>query len=340
MEPKAVGFERYVPLDKGNGFFAFPYEPERPRGHDLVVAVEASSFNPTDLVHYKTPLAKENTPSVLGFDGFGTVVRTGPQVVLFKPGDKVFFAGDQTRRGSFADLEAIDERIVALAPSNITPAQASSIPLAFITAWESLVEKMGIDPRETAVNKEKSVLIVNASGGVGSIAVQLAKAFGLKVIATAGRKETAEWASSNGADYVLNHRMALSEQLTEKGLGEVDFILDLYGPDDRFSDFVTCLKPMGKIVSIGKSSADLPLYLLKKKAATFAWEWMFAKSTFRLESLSTQHQILATAKQMAEEGKIRPRVTRVIKGLNPESVREGLTSLGHNDTIGKIVLVH
>ncbi len=335
VKARGIGFRTASAFD-GNRFEEFAFAVPRPARSDLLVKIEAVGANPVDLVQIRNTVGILPTPRIVGFDAAGTIIAKGPDAVLFEPGEHVFFAGTPNRQGFYATYGLVDERIVGHAPQNLPAVAAAGIPLAFLTSWETLVDKMGLAP--TAANDHKTILIVNAAGGVGSIAVQLAKIFGLFVIATAGRPASAKWVAENGADAVLDHNRPLAPQLKQQGLPPVDYVFDLYGPDTRFTDFAELIAPLGKIVSIGQSRTALPLYLLKHKAASFAWEWMFAKPFYNLENLKTQHEALEEAAGLIEKGLLKPALAHTLKGLSTFSVQSALEALDRHDTIGKIAI--
>ena len=165
---------------------------------DLLVRIEAISVNPVDTKVRRGGPSEETAPRILGWDAAGIVEAAGPAVNQFKPRDEVYYAGDITRPGSNAEFQLVDERIVGRKPRTLSFAEAAAMPLTTITAWEGLFERLGIDRTES--NRGQSLLIIGGAGGVGSIAIQLAKLAGLAVIATASRPETVKWVLDLGAD--------------------------------------------------------------------------------------------------------------------------------------------
>merc|ERR1719463_490731 len=200
-----------------------PVPELRPR--DLLVRVEAVALNPVDTKMRSRETPPGGFPKVLGWDGSGVVEALGAEVTGFQAGDRVFFAGSLIRNGSNADLVAVDERIVARAPSSITAAVAASVPLVALTAWEGL-ESLGVDPAQIESGRQRTLLVIPGAGGVGSYVIQFAKAAGLRVIATASREESREACLALGADYVINHREPLKPQLEKLGMNDVNFIFD------------------------------------------------------------------------------------------------------------------
>ena len=208
---KAVGFKTSLPIKEEGSFIEFETTKPTPGANELLVKIMAVSINPVD---YKI---RENsaknivleTPKIIGWDAAGIVEAIGDKVQLFKVGDKVFYAGDITKQGCNAEYQIIDERIVGKKPSSLSYEAAAAIPLTGLTAWEILFDRIRISPEK---DKGKSILIIGGAGGVGSVAIQLAKKVaGLQVIATASRPESIEWCKQLGADVVVNHKDLISE---------------------------------------------------------------------------------------------------------------------------------
>ena len=207
-------------------------------GHDLLVRIEAVGLNPVDT---KVRPAAGAEPKTLGFDAAGVVEAIGDAVTLFKIGDLVYYAGDITRPGSNADYQLVDERIAAIRPTSIDAAAAAALPLTSLTAWESLFDRLHIDPE--ADNSGKSILIIGGAGGVGSLGIQLAKMAGLTVIATASRPESSTWCESLGADHVVNHAEPLGHQLNAAGFPLVDYIANFNNTDAYWDEMGELIAP-------------------------------------------------------------------------------------------------
>ncbi|ROS68737.1 NADPH:quinone reductase-like Zn-dependent oxidoreductase [Curtobacterium sp. PhB172] len=208
--------------------------------HDVLVAVAAAGLNQLDekirqgefklILPYKTPL-------VLGHDVAGTVIAVGAGVRRIKPGDEVFARPRDHRIGTFAERIAVDEADVARAPSNVSAAEAASMPLVALTAWQALVEKGRVGPGT-------KVLVHAGSGGVGTIAIQLAKHLGAHV-ATTVSAANADFVRELGADVVIDYRT----QDFEQELSDYDFVLDSLG-GENLEKSMRVLRPGGKVVSI------------------------------------------------------------------------------------------
>ena len=149
-----------------------------PSPHDLLVRIEAVSVNPID-TKVRASLTDEpaDEPRVLGWDAAGVVEATGAAVRRFRVGDAVMFAGAINRPGSNADFTLVDERIVGRKPRNLSFMDAAALPLTGLAAWESIFERLALDPHGNDAGR--SLLIIGGAGGVGSIAIQLARQAGL-----------------------------------------------------------------------------------------------------------------------------------------------------------------
>ena len=283
----------------------------------------------------------ETLPKILGWDASGIVEETGKDVSLFKKGDEVYYAGSIVRQGSNSEFQIVDERIVGEKPDNLTFEEAVALPLTTITAWEGMFEQMCIPNDNQELNKGKSILIIGGAGGVGSIAIQLAqKLAGLKIIATASRKETSEWCLSLGADYVINHYNNFSDELNKIGIKKVDYIFCLNNTVQHFPKSAEIIKPFGRFCTIVglKEGELLDLNLLRGKSASFSWELMFTKSTYKTLDMITQHNLLNKTADLVKKGTIRSTMTENYGKLNADNLRKAHAKIESGTTIGKIVL--
>ncbi len=198
---RAVGFTRSLPVDDPASQVDLELPRPVPGPRDLLVEVRAVSVNPVD-VKVRGGGDPDGT-RVLGFDAAGVVVEVGEDVTLFAPGDEVWYAGDILRPGTNAELHAVDERIVGRKPRTLSFAEAAALPLTAITAWEGLFDKLRLTEASTG-----TLLVVGASGGVGSMVLQLAEALlpGVRVIATSSTEESEAWVRGLGAEATVNHR--------------------------------------------------------------------------------------------------------------------------------------
>lgn len=208
--------------------------------HDVLVQVQAAGLNVLDakiragefkqILPYKLPL-------IPGNDVAGTVIRVGAEVQGFKAGDEVYARPDQDRIGTFAERIAVDEADLALKPESITMEEAGSLPLVALTAWQALVERGNVRPGQ-------KVLIHAGAGGVGSIAIQLAKHLGATVATTASAGNL-DFVRGLGADIAIDYRSQDFEQL----LSDYDLVLDSLG-GENLQKSLRVLRPGGKAIGI------------------------------------------------------------------------------------------
>ncbi|MEP2026340.1 MAG: zinc-binding alcohol dehydrogenase family protein [Reichenbachiella sp.] len=334
---KAIGFQQSLPIQEKDSFIMFETDIPTPNGHDLLVKVSANSVNPVDF-KIRESAAKDTAldePKIIGWDAVGTVVAVGDQTSLFKAGDEVYYAGDITRSGSNAAYQLVDERIVGFKPKTLSIAEAAAIPLTGLTAYESLFDRIKINPE---TDQRKTILILAGAGGVGSIAIQLAKKVaGLTVIATASRPDSVEWCKDMGADFVVNHHH-LKEELANIGHSEVNYILDFVDLEGYWETAAEIIKPQGHIVSITASSKPLNLDLLKAKSVTFSWELMYTRSMFTTDDIERQHQILNHLAELLDSGTLKTTLTTTLKGFSVENLKKAHEMQESGKTIGKTVI--
>tara|TARA_R110001592_G_scaffold337481_1_gene624146 strand:- start:2577 stop:3590 length:1014 start_codon:yes stop_codon:yes gene_type:complete len=334
---KAIGFKQSLPITEQDSFIEFETPTPSPSGFDLLVKISAISVNPVDFKIRQTA-AKDtvlDNPKVIGWDAVGVVEAVGEKTSRFKIGDQVYYAGDITRSGSNAEYQLIDERIVGRKPKNLSIAEAAAIPLTGLTAYESIFDRIKFNP---TTDKGKTILILAGAGGVGSIAIQIAKKIaGLTVIATASRPDSIEWCKDLGADFVVNHHN-LKEELEKISHGQVDFILDFVDLEGYWDTIAEIVKPQGHIVSITGSSKPLNLDILKAKSVTFSWELMYTRSMFTTDDIARQHEILNHLADLLDNGTIRTTLSTTLKGFTVENLKEAHKMQESGKTIGKTVI--
>jgi zinc-binding alcohol dehydrogenase family protein len=324
---KAIGYD-------GNAFVAFEKQMPKATGTDLLVEIKAISINPIDSKIKHMVGGSPEKPLILGFDACGVVQSIGEEVSLFKPGDEVYYAGEMSRDGSNANVQLIDERIVGRKPNSLSFAEASAMPLCTITAWESLFDRLGINESDAG----KSILLIGAAGGVGSIAIQLAKRVGkLKVIATASRSESKAWCEKMGADVVLEHHN-LSAQFAQKKLDAPDFILCMGVPDDYLEEMIEVIAPQGSICLLANANKLFDLNLLKPKSIHLVWEMMFTRSKFETADMGEQGKILNTLSGLIDDNKISCTVTRQLSPINVANITQAHNVIEAGAMIGKLTI--
>ena len=310
----------------------------KPEGHDVLVKIAAVSVNPVDCKVRQRITEPQDAPRILGWDAAGIVEAVGENVSLFKVGERVFYAGDITRSGSNAAYQLVDERIVGRMPESLDFASAAALPLTSITAWEALFERLKIDPERA---KAKKILIIGAAGGVGSIAIQLAKQVAkLTVIATASRPESQQWCQSLGADHIINHHQDMAVQLQQRELTAPDYILCLNNTDAYFNVMMELIAPQGMICSIVETTQAYNMDALKSKSAGFVWEFMFTRSMYKTTDINRQHELLNAVARLIDAGKIKTTLNTIYDKLSVENIMAAHQQLEIGTSIGKIVLVN
>ena len=303
--------------------------------HDLLVAVEAVAVNPVD-TKVRASLAPGSPPRILGWDGCGRVEAMGAAVTGFREGERVWFAGDITRPGCQARLVAVDARIAAAAPRSLSAAEAAALPLTALTAWEALFDRLGLDPE--GGDAGRSLLVLGAAGGVGSILIQLARRAGLLVIATASRADSRAWASAMWADHVIDHSQPLAPQLQALGLEAVDLIANLCDTDGYWDTMAELIQPQGSIVAIVGNRAPLDLDRLKSKSARFCWEFMFTRPRYGTADLARQGEILSRVAALVAAGELRTTLRQTLGPITAANLEEAHRQLASGRTIGKLAL--
>jgi len=286
--------------------------------------VEAISVNPVDTKQRK----QASGSRILGWDAAGTVEAVGREVTLFKPGDAVYYAGDVTRPGCDSEYHLVDERIVGHKPKKLDFAQAAAMPLTSITAWESFYDRM-------KVVSGKSMLIIGGAGGVGSIGIQLAKASGLRVIATASRPETVAWVRELGADQVVNHRENLVSQIKQP----VDYIANFSGDlDSYWSAMAELVAPQGAMVAIVGNVKPMAMDVVRSKSATMCWELMFTRPRFQTPDMIEQHRLLNEVGARLDAGKLKCTLKETLSPISGANLKKAHQRLEAGTMIGKLVL--
>ena len=334
---KAIALTRYLPIDDPQSLIEVELPTPDIGPNDLLVRVEAISVNPVDTKLRAPKPQVEAQPRVLGFDAAGVVEAVGAEVSGFKPGDEVYYAGDVTRPGSNAQYQAVDARIVAHRPRRLDAAAAAALPLTAITAWELLFQRMPYNPEQGG--NGKSILIIAGAGGVGSIAIQLARRAGFTVIATASRPETQAWCRAMGAQHVVDHRQPLTPQLQALGFAQIDAALNLADTIRYWDELGHLLAPQGHVGLIVEPTTPLNIGdPYKAKCIGIHWEMMFSRPRFQTADMAEQGRILARVAALIDEGELRGIQREALSPINAENMREAHRRLESGKTIGKLVL--
>ncbi|MCE0463179.1 MULTISPECIES: zinc-binding alcohol dehydrogenase family protein [Pseudomonas] len=333
---KAIAYYHSLPISdvKSLQDIELPEPVAGPR--DLLVEVKAISVNPVDTKVRQNVQPEGDAAKVLGWDVAGVVKAVGSDVTLFKAGDRVFYAGSIARAGGNSELHVVDERIVGHMPESLGFAESAALPLTAITAWELLFERLQI--QEGADDKNQSLLIVGAAGGVGSILTQLARQLtGLKVIGTASRPQTQDWVRSLGADLVVDHSQPLSAVLKEAGQAQVTHVASLTQTDQHLDQLVEALAPQGKLALIDDPKA-LDVSKLKRKSLSLHWEFMYTRSLFETPDMIEQHHLLNRVATLIDAGTLKTTVGEHFGIINAANLRRAHALLESGKAKGKIVL--
>lgn len=334
---KAIGIYEAHSTDHPDVFHEVDLPKPSASGKDLLVKVQAIGVNPVDTKVRKSVEDRLEEMKILGWDAVGTVAAVGDGVSLFKVGDEVYYAGSITRPGCNSEYQLVDERIVGKKPKSLSVTEAAAMPLTTITAWESLFERFNISSK--GENKGESILIIGGAGGVGSIAIQLAKQLAqLKVIATASRKETVDWCKQMGADECINHHKDLVEQLQAIGHESVDYVLCLNSTDSHWRAIAQIIKPQGKICTIVENKHPLDQSVLKNKSITHVWELMFTKAMYETDDMQSQHDLLNQAADLFDKGVLKTTLTQEVGSLSVENLTKAHAQIESGSTIGKVAL--
>ena len=337
---KAVAFSRHLPIDDPEALQDIVLPRPQPGPRDLLVRVEAASVNPVDAkLRGPRPGAPAllDQPRVLGFDAAGVVEAVGNEVELFQPGDEVYYAGDATRAGCNAQYHLVDERLVGPKPTTLDFAEAAALPLATITAWELLFERMPF--HLDAEGNTRSLLVIGGAGGVGSMAIQLARHAGFTVIATASRPQTQAWCRRMGAHHVIDHRQPLAPQLQALGFASVDAAVNLADTDRYWDALGELLAPQGHVGLLVEPTGALRIGdPYKAKCIGIHWEFMFARPRFRTADMIHHHRILTRVGSLVEAGELRSPLTEVLGPIDATGLRQAHRRMESGSTIGKLVL--
>ncbi|MCK6258428.1 NADP-dependent oxidoreductase [Fictibacillus sp. KIGAM418] len=285
----------------------------KPGPKDVLIEIHATSVNPVDW-KIREGYLRDNLsftfPIILGWDAAGVVKETGSSVTKFKPGDEVFTRPATERDGTYAELLAADEELVAFKPKNLTYEEAASIPLVGLTAWQCLVEFAHIQ-------EEQRVLIHAGGGGVGSFAIQLAKAKGAYVLST-GSKDSEEIIKESGADEFIDYKVKDFAEAIEP----VDIVFDTIGGEVQHNSYKV-IKPGGILVSIVSPP-------VQKEATNHS-----VKAGFVF--LDPDGDQLAEIGKLIEAGKIKPFVGETFP-LTQEGVRKAHELSESHHAKGKIII--
>lgn len=336
---KAVGYKQPGDIARTDSLMDFTLPEPIATGRDLLVEIRAVSVNPADTKVRADIVSNPNDNDdykVLGYDASGIVRAVGDDVTLFNVGDKVYYAGSIARAGTNSELHLVDERIVGQMPTSLDFAEAAALPLTAITAWEMLFDRFGIAPGKQPT--DKSLLIIGAAGGVGSIMTQLARRLTpLTVIGTASRPETQAWVKELGAHHVIDHSQPIAEELECIGIPAVDYIVSLAQTTAHLNQVAIAIAPQGKF-GLVDDPAVVDIAPFKTKSVSVHWEMMFTRSLFATTDMVGQHYLLNEVAQLVDAGLIRTTLAERFGTINAANLKRAHALIETGKARGKIVL--
>ncbi|MDF0698824.1 zinc-binding alcohol dehydrogenase family protein [Rhizobium sp. MC63] len=333
---RAVAYKTPQPITSETSLIDVDLPMPEASGHDLLVEIRAVSVNPVDVKVRAHSAPPAGHLKVLGWDAAGTVRAVGADVTLFTPGDEVFYSGVISRPGSNAEFHLVDERIVGRKPTSLDFAAAAALPLTSITAYEALFDRLKVmDP---VAGAPRTILIIGGAGGVGSIAIQIARALtDLTVIATASRPETQGWVKELGAHHVVDHSKPIASQVAALGLGAPGFIFSTTNTDSHIGDIIEAIAPQGRFALIDDPKT-LDIVPFKRKAVSIHWELMFTRPLFATPDMIEQHKLLNKVSELVDAGKIRTTLSEVVGPINAENLKKAHMMVESGRMKGKAVL--
>jgi NADPH:quinone reductase len=333
---KAVGYKVPGPIEAEGSLIDIDLPAPMPGERDLLVEVKAISVNPVDYKVRRSTPPQGDDWKVLGWDAAGIVRGVGAGVTLFQPGDEVFYAGSIIRPGTNAELHLVDERIVGRKPATLDWAEAAALPLTTLTAWEAFFDRLDVD--RPVPGAARAILIIGGAGGVGSVAVQIARQrTDLTVIATASRPETREWVMALGAHHILDHAKPLADQIQALGIGAPAFVFSTTHTADHIADIAELIAPQGRFCLIDDPDG-FDVMRFKRKAVSIHHELMFTRSIFGTPDMAEQGRILNEASALVDEGKLRTTLAERLSPINAANLRRAHAVVESGRARGKIVL--
>ncbi|SFO39048.1 zinc-binding alcohol dehydrogenase family protein [Sphingomonas sp. OK281] len=333
---KAVGYKVPGPIAEDDALVDITLLRPVAAGHDILVEVKAVSVNPVDYKIRSTTPPADGDWKVLGWDAAGIVREVGPDVTQFVTSDEVYYAGSLLKSGTNAEFHLVDARIVGRKPTSLDCAEAAALPLTGLVAWEAMFDHL--DVARPVAGAAPAILIVGGAGGVGSIAIQIARqCTDLIVIATASRPETEEWVRGLGAHHVIDHSRPLAAQVAALGIGAPAFVFSITHTEQHVADIAELIAPQGRFALIDDPTA-LDIMLFKRKSVSIHHELMFTRSIYGTPDMHEQGEILDALAALVDDGKIRTTLTRTLSPIDAANLKTAHALIESGATRGKIAL--
>jgi NADPH:quinone reductase len=334
---RAVAYARSLPISDPQSLQDVDLPAPTPGPRDLLVAVRAVSVNPVDTKVRRRAAPEAGGWTVLGWDATGVVEAVGPEVTRFRPGDAVFYAGDVTRPGTNQALHCVDERIVGRKPERLDFAQAAALPLTALTAWETLFDRLDVRGRAVP-GALPAILVIGGAGGVGSIAIQLARRLtDLTVIATASRPETRAWCLELGAHHVVDHAAPLPAAVADLGLGAPAFVFCTTNAGQHFAAAAELIAPQGRFALIDEPQG-VDIVAMQRKSVSIHWEFMFTRSMFATADIAAQGRLLDEVARLVDAGTLRTTLGEHFGPIDAANLRRAHALIESGRARGKVVL--
>jgi NADPH2:quinone reductase len=302
------------------------------RETDVLVEVRAIGVNPGEAFIRSVRSAEPGGRVLLGWEFAGVVVEAGPAAQRFKVGDRAYGTGDVTRDGCWAERVAVDHRILADVPGQLSFTDAASLPIGALTAWEAIFRDQ--DALPAGVDR---ILVLGGAGGVGSLATQLlktrTKAF---VISTGARAESRAWCQKMGADLVLDHAGDMVGQLASAGIPYLDLVLSTAKTADQIGWIAKALRPFGHL-SVVDGGASLDVSPLMMKSASLHTQMVFSR-IIHCSAPERQGSILDIVSALVAEGRVQPIATNRLSGLTAETMKAAHELVETRRTVGKVII--
>lgn len=306
--------------------------PEITQANEVKIKIKAAGVNPIDTkVRSNGTFYQNSLPVVLGCDGAGEIISIGNNVSEFKVGDEVWFCngGLGNEQGNYAEYVVIDSRWIAIKPKSSSFIEAAALPLVLITAWGALFEKGNLQTGQT-------VLIHAGAGGVGHVAIQLAKMRGATVITTVSSKEKAEFVRALGADYAVNYSdTGFIEEVIKLTEGRgVDLVIDTVG-GEVFKQSILVSSYFGRLITL-LDPGELQLAEARMRNLLIGFELMLTPILKNLDYARDKHiEILQQCAQLFDQDKLKVHIAEVFS-LQQAALAHTTIEQGH--TMGKLVL--
>ncbi|MEB3218251.1 MAG: zinc-dependent alcohol dehydrogenase family protein, partial [Nostocales cyanobacterium 94392] len=282
--------------------------PLPPANTELLIRLKAAGVNPIDIkLRQRGTFYPDQMPAILGCDGAGVVEAVGSEVKRFRVGDEVYFCngGMGDRQGNYAEFTTVDERFVAAKPKSVSFVEAAAAPLVLITAWEALYERGRLQPGE-------KVLIHAGAGGVGHVAIQLAKLKGADVCTTVSCQGKADFVKHLGVDYAINYKETdFVKAALDWTNGEgVDLAFDTVG-GETFEKTFPAIRIYGDIVTILQPSDKTNWKVARQRNLRISLELMLTPMLQGMVEAQIHHgEILAECAKWMDAGKLKVCVNR------------------------------